>query len=77
MSDARDRALLWLPADGSWRDKPGRHSHALNSLLAVFPQRVAVEWAHCGPRSGWQSRWRLTLDRTVLNKRPPENAPNR
>lgn len=60
MTKAQKRALEWLPADGSWRIKPGRLVSALQSLSMAWPRCVQDEYAQCGPRGGWFVRWRLT-----------------
>lgn len=56
LTDAQQRALEWLPADGSWRMDAGRLTAALNSLsLAGL---CTGEWGDFGPRGGRALRWR-------------------
>jgi hypothetical protein len=59
LTDAQKRARDWLPADGSWRIKPGRMVSALSSLSIAWPQCVEAEWGKFGPRGGVEQRWRL------------------
>ena len=57
---AQRNALDWLPADGSWRIKPGKLAAALNSLSLSHRGLVECEWGDFGPRGGRELRWRLT-----------------
>ena len=59
-TDAQQRALEWLPSDGSWRINPGRLSAALNSLSLHHRGLIVSEWGDFGPRGGRALRWRLT-----------------
>ena len=60
LTSARQRALAWLPADGTWKTNPGRLSVALNSLSLGWPGCVEAQWGPFGPRGGNEQRWRLT-----------------
>ena len=59
---AQRRALEWLPSDGSWKTKPGRLSGALSSLRVGHRGLVEHQFGAFGPRGGYTSRWRLTLE---------------
>ena len=59
LTAAQQRALDWLPKDGSWKTDPGRLVAAINSLSVAWPGGLKVEWAHCGLRGGLKMRWRL------------------
>lgn len=54
------RALEWLPADGSWKIRPGPVAPALNSLALRRPGWINREWGKFGARGGHAERWRLT-----------------
>jgi hypothetical protein len=53
-------ALMWLPADGSWRTMQGKAVKGLNSLRFYHPEMVDGEWGDFGPRGGRKLRGRLT-----------------
>lgn len=59
LTDAQNRALDWLPKDGTWRLKPGRLTTALSSLSHRWPNCVECEWGDFGPCGGRYVRWRL------------------
>ena len=58
------RALEWLPSDGSWRDKTGIMSAALDSLHRLnYRSPSYVDWEFgrkFGANGGEGRRWRLT-----------------
>lgn len=58
LTKAQQRALDWLPIDGSWRTDAGRLSAALNSLS--LKGYCAGAWAPCGKLGGTKMRWWLT-----------------
>jgi hypothetical protein len=58
---AQLRALEWLPADGSWRTKPGRLRSALASLI-MYHRNLAEEQLDVGPRGGICWRFRLKAE---------------
>jgi DNA-binding PadR family transcriptional regulator len=60
LTEAQRRAIEWIPADGSWKAKPGKLTAALSSLSMAWPGGVQCEWAKSGPRGGTEHRWRLT-----------------
>ena len=57
------RALLWLPADGSWAVRPPRSiAPAITSLGYYHGSLVEQEWGKFGPLGGgWYRRCRLTF----------------
>lgn len=60
LTDAQRKALEWLPADGSWRNKPGRLSAALNSLSIYIQGAVSMRQGEFGVRDGFEQQWCLT-----------------
>ena len=55
------RALLALPADGSWLvNAPRDPSSAIESLRLYHRDLVDIERGHVGPRGGYGRRARLT-----------------
>lgn len=74
LTDAQKRALLWLPKDGGWREKPGRISAALNSLSVRHGDFLEIEaCGFVGLRGAYIYRFRLTpagiAAREALEKR--------
>jgi hypothetical protein len=43
LTPAQRRALLWLPADGSWAKAPRSVSGAVSSLVLYYPQLARAE----------------------------------
>jgi len=58
LTAAQERALTWLPSDGSWKSKPGRLAAALSSLS--YTNCCEYQFGDFGPRGGREQRWRLT-----------------
>lgn len=75
MTDAQARALEWLPADGSWRSKPGRLMAAIDSLSLLRPRLVESESGSMGPRGGWISRYKLTQEGFKRRRAMMSDAP--
>ena len=58
---AQKRAFDWLPADGSWREMPGKLSPALDSLWLCHRDLLTYEFGRkYGSSGGEGRRWRLT-----------------
>jgi len=75
LTEAQMRALSWLPADGSWRTKPGRLVAALNSLSLGVSGSVAMRQGNFGPRGGYEQKWCLTdAGRTMRARVFPETT---
>jgi hypothetical protein len=70
MTPAQFKAIAWLPADGTWRVKPGRIVAALNSLSIIWPGCVERQWGPFGPQRGHNQRWRLTVAGVEKLKKP-------
>jgi hypothetical protein len=60
LTDAKMRALKWLPADGSWGRKPGKIHSALRGLKQSFRDHLEMRVGPLGPRGGTEIQWRLT-----------------
>ena len=64
LTPAQQRALAWLPEDGSWRDQPGRLSA---SLWDLYLRGIAERnWGRHGKDGRKGYRWRLTPHRNPL-----------
>lgn len=60
-TDPQRRAIMWLPADGSWTiESPGRIAPGINSLALFHKDLAQEEWGEFGPRGGRCFRYRLT-----------------
>ena len=59
ITKAQRKALEWLPADGSPRNKPGSMGPAVKSL-ELYHRNLAVSEGATGPRGGRYTVWRLT-----------------
>ena len=60
LTEPQQRAVDWLPKDGSWRAKPGRLVAALNSFCLFHRSFGQMEIGDFGPRGGRCWRYRLT-----------------
>lgn len=61
LTDAQKQALLWLPKDGGWRERPGRLSAALNSLSVFHGDFLEIDASgFVGLRGAYIYRFRLT-----------------
>ena len=65
LTPAQQRALAWLPADGSWSANPTQFIPSLRSLSMHHPQLVQAKNGNSGPRGGWQTRYRLVASHDV------------
>lgn len=60
LTKAQEKALLWLPVDGSYAIRPGPVAAALNSLHLYHASLVEIEDGMFGRRGAYCSRYRLT-----------------
>jgi hypothetical protein len=56
---AQERALAWLPPDGSWSSETEKLSSSVLSLKMFQPTLVEIEWRD-DPRGGRSFRARAT-----------------
>jgi hypothetical protein len=60
LTNPQRRALMWLPADGSWVVGVPRSVAAdVDSLCLYYPDAALAEWGDFGPRGGRCRRARL------------------
>jgi hypothetical protein len=60
MTKPQRRALMWLPADGSWVvGVPRSVAAAVDSLCLFYRDAAQTKWGRFGPRGGWCRRARL------------------
>jgi len=69
------RALMFLPADGSWLTKAGRMSAACDSLQFYHRDLCESSWEYFGARGGWAIAHRLTSAGIAERQRREQSPP--